>query len=78
MKLDLNKFYNTNYKDFVHKEAVEEALKLVPEVELKDVDVDNILSITFSVDEYGENPMYIEYNDKEGKKTFSSYSTSCI
>lgn len=68
MKLDLNKFYNTNYKDFVHKEAVEEALKLVPEVELKDVDVDNILSITFSVDEYGENPMYIEYNDKEGKK----------
>lgn len=68
MKLDLNKFYNTNYKDFVHKEAVEEALKLVPEVELKDVDVDNILSITFSVDEYGENPIYIEYNDKEGKK----------
>lgn len=68
MKLDLNKFYNTNYKDFVHKEAVEEALKLVPEVELKDVEVDNILSITFSVDEFGENPMYIEYIDKESKK----------
>lgn len=67
MKLDLNKFYNTNYKDFVHKEAVEEALKLVPEVELKDVEIDNILSITFSVDEYGENPMYIEYLDKDGK-----------
>lgn len=68
MKLDLNKFYNSNYRDFVHKEAVEEALKLVPEVELKDVEVDNILSITFSVDEYGENPMYIEYIDKESKK----------
>ena len=67
MKLDLNKFYNSNYKDFVHKEAVEEALKLVPEVELKDVEIDNILSITFSVDEYGENPMYIEYIDKDGK-----------
>lgn len=68
MKLDLNKFYNTNYKDFVHKEAVEEALKLVPEVELKDVEIDNILSITFSVDEFGENPMYIEYLGKDGKK----------
>lgn len=67
MKLDLNKFYNSNYKDFVHKEAVEEALKLVPELELKDVEIDNILSITFSVDEYGENPMYIEYIDKDGK-----------
>lgn len=68
MKLDLDKFYNTNYEDFVHKEAVEEALKLVPEVELKDVEIDNILSITFSVDEYGENPMYVEYLDKDGKK----------
>lgn len=67
MKLDLNKFYNSNYKDFVHKEAVEEALKLVPELELKDVEIDNILSITFSVDEYGENPMYIEYIGKDGK-----------
>lgn len=68
MKLDLNKFYNTNYKDFVHKEAVEEALKRVPELELKDVEVENILSLTFSVDQHGENPMYIEYLDKEGKK----------
>lgn len=67
MKLDLNKFYNSNYKDFVHKEAVEEALKLVPEVELKDVEIDNILSIAFSVDEYGENPIYIEYLGKDGK-----------
>ena len=68
MKLDLNKFYNTNYKDFVHKEAVEEALKHVPELELKDIEVENILSLTFSVDEHGENPMYVEYLDKEGKK----------
>lgn len=68
MKLDLNKFYNTNYKDFVHKEAVEEALKRVPELELKDVEIENILSLTFSVDQHGENPMYIEYLDKEGKK----------
>lgn len=67
MKLDLNKFYNTNYKDFVHKEAIEEALRMVAEIELKDVEVDTILSITFSVDEYGENPMYIEYLDKDGK-----------
>lgn len=68
MKLDLNKFYNTNYKDFVHKEAVEEALRMVAEIDLKDVEIDTILSITFSVDEFGENPMYVEYLDKESKK----------
>lgn len=68
MKLDLNKFYNSNYKDFVHKEAVEEALRMVAEIDLKEVEIDSILSITFSVDEFGENPMYIEYLDKEGKK----------
>lgn len=68
MKLDLNKFYNTNYKDFVHKEAVEEALRMVAEIDLKDVEIDTILSITFSVDEFGENPIYVEYLDKDGKK----------
>lgn len=68
MKLDLNKFYNSNYKDFVHKEAVEEALRMVAEVDLKDVEIDTILSITFSVDEFDENPIYVEYLDKESKK----------
>lgn len=68
MKLDLNKFYNSNYKDFVHKEAVEEALRMVAEIDLKDIEIDTILSITFSVDEFGENPMYVEYLDKESKK----------
>lgn len=68
MKLDLNKFYNSNYKDFVHKEALEEALRMVAEIDLKEVEIDTILSMTFSVDEFGENPMYIEYLDKDGKK----------
>lgn len=68
MKRDLNKFYNSNYNDFVHKEAVEEALRMVAEIDLKDNEIDSILSITFSVDEFGENPIYVEYLDKEGKK----------
>lgn len=68
MKLDLNKFYNSNYNDFVHKEDVEEALRMVAEIDLKDIEIDSILSITFSVDEFGENPIYVEYLDKEGKK----------
>lgn len=68
MKLDLTKFYNRNYNDFVHKEGVEEALRMVAEIDLKDIEIDSILSITFSVDEFGENPIYVEYLDKEGKK----------
>lgn len=68
MKLDLNKFYNSNYTDFVHKEALEEALRMVAEIDLKEVEIDTILSMTFSVDEFGENPMYVEYLGKDGKK----------
>lgn len=68
MKLDLDKFYNSNYKDFVHKEALEEALRMVAEIDLKEVEIDTILGMTFSVDEFGENPMYVEYLDKDGKK----------
>lgn len=68
MKLDLNEFYNSNYKDFVHKEALEEALRMVAKIDLKEVEIDTILSMTFSVDEFGENPMYVEYLDKDGKK----------
>lgn len=68
MLLDLDKFYNSNYKDFVHKEALEEALKYVPEAFLKDVDTKAILSITFSVDDVGENPIYVTYLDKDNKE----------
>ena len=68
MKVDLNKFYNSNYKEFVHKEAFEDALRMVAEIDLKEVEIDTILSITFSVDEFGENPLYVEYLDKDGKK----------
>lgn len=68
MYINPNKFYSNNYRDFVHRQALEDALKLVAEIDLKDVEIDTILSITFSVDEYGENPMYVEYLDKEGKK----------
>lgn len=68
MLLDLDKFYNSNYKDFVHKEALEEALKYVPEAFLKDVDTKAILSITFSVDDVGENPIYVTYLDKDNNE----------
>lgn len=68
MHINPDKFYSSNYRDFVHRQALEDALKLVAEIDLKDVEIDTILSITFSVDEYGENPMYVEYLDKEGKK----------
>lgn len=67
MYINLDKFYSSNYRDFVHRQALEDALKLVAEIYLKDTKVDTILNITFSVDEYGENPIYLTYLD-EGKK----------
>lgn len=68
MLVNLDKFHKTNYKDFVHKEAMIQALKFIPETFLKDVEVKTILSLTFSVDEVGENPIYITYLDKENKE----------
>lgn len=67
MYINLDKFYSSNYRDFVHRQALEDALKLVAEIYLKDTKVDTILNITFSVDEYGENPIYLTYLDEEKK-----------
>jgi len=66
--INLDKFYSSNYRDFVHRQALEDALKLVAEIYLKDTKVDTILNITFSVDEYGENPIYLTYLDEEKKE----------
>lgn len=68
MYINLDKFYSSNYRDFVHRQALEDALKLVAEIYLKDTKVDTILNITFSVDEYGENPIYLTYLDEEKKE----------
>lgn len=68
MHINLDKFYSSNYRDFVHRQALEDALKLVAEIYLKDTKVDTILNITFSVDEYGENPIYLTYLDEEKKE----------
>lgn len=68
MYINLDKFYSSNYRDFVHRQALEDALKLVAEIYLKDTKVDTILNITFSVDEYGENPIFLTYLDEEKKE----------
>ena len=69
MKFTLNNFYSNNYKDFIHLEALKNVLRKVPQLKLAGVEnIDNILSMEFSVDDWGENPMYIKYIDSDGKK----------
>lgn len=69
MKFTLNNFYSNNYKDFIHLEALKNILRKVPQLKLTGVEnIDNILSMEFSVDDWGENPMYITYIDTDGKK----------
>ena len=69
MKFTLNNFYSNNYKDFIHLEALKNVLCKVPQLKLAGVEnIDNILSMEFSVDDWGENPMYIKYIDADGKK----------
>ena len=69
MKFTLNNFYSNNYKDFVHLEALKNILRKVPQLKLAGVEnIDNVLSMEFSVDDWGENPMYIKYVDTDGKE----------
>ena len=69
MKFTLNNFYSNNYKDFIHLEALKNVLRKVPRLKLAGVEnIDNILSMEFSVDDWGENPMYIKYIDTGNKE----------
>ena len=69
MKFTLNNFYSNNYKDFIHLEALKNVLRKVPRLKLAGVEnIDNVLSMEFSVDDWGENPMYIKYIDTDGKE----------
>lgn len=69
MKFTLNNFYSNNYKDFIHLEALKNVLRKVPRLKLAGVEnIDNVLSMEFSVDDWGENPMYIKYIDSDSKE----------
>lgn len=69
MKFTLNNFYSNNYKDFIHLEALKNVLRKVPQLKLAGVEnIDNALSMEFSVDDWGENPMYIKYIDTDNKE----------
>lgn len=69
MKFTLNNFYSNNYKDFIHLEALKNILRQVPQLNLAGVEnIDNVLSMEFSVDDWGENPMYIKYIDSDSKE----------
>ena len=69
MKFTLNNFYSNNYKDFIHLEALKNVLRKVPRLKLAGIEnIDNILSMEFSVDDWGENPMYIKYIDTGNKE----------
>ena len=69
MKFTLNNFYSNNYKDFIHLEALKNVLRKVPRLKLAGVEnIDTILSMEFSVDDWGENPMYIKYIDTDNKE----------
>ena len=69
MKFTLNNFYSNNYKDFIHLEALKNILRQVPQLNLAGVEnIDNVLSMEFSVDDWGENPMYIKYIDSDSNE----------
>lgn len=69
MIVNIDEFYNNNnYKQYVPLEAFQNELKLVGKTLLKDVVVKNVLSVTYSIDDYGESPIYIEYLDEKDQK----------
>lgn len=67
------KFFENNYREFVHLQYLSEIMKLIPDVITPDKNQDRVDRFEISVDENGEHPIKIVGVDKDGNKTELEY-----
>lgn len=66
MKLDDARFYPSNWQDFIHKGAIKELFRLVPEIDIPDLDASTIDQVHYQKDANGEYRMLVDYTDGDG------------
>lgn len=66
MKIDDKRFYPANWQDFIHKGAIVDLFKLVPEIDIPDLEAATIDKINYQKDANGEYRMLVDYTDGDG------------
>lgn len=66
MRIDDKRFYPSNWQDFIHKGAIVELFKAVPEVDIPDLDASTIDKVNYQKDANGEYRLLVDYTDKDG------------
>ena len=66
MRIDDKRFYPANWEDFVHKGAMIDLFKAVPEITIPDLDAATIDKVEYQKDANGEYRMLVDYTDQDG------------
>lgn len=66
MRIDDKRFYPSNWQDFIHKGAITELFKAVPEINIPDLNASTIDKIEYQKDANGEYRMLVDYTDQDG------------
>lgn len=66
MRIDDKRFYPSNWQDFIHKGAITELFKAVPEINIPDLNASTIDKVEYQKDANGEYRMLVDYTDQDG------------
>lgn len=66
MRIDDKRFYTANWQDFIHKGAITELFKAVPEINIPDLNASTINKVEYQKDANGEYRMLVDYTDQDG------------
>lgn len=66
MRIDDKRFYPANWQDFIHKGAITELFKAVPEINIPDLNASTIDKIEYQKDANNEYRMLVDYTDADG------------
>ena len=66
MRIDDKRFYPANWQDFIHKGAITELFKAVPEINISDLNASTIDKVEYQKDANGEYRMLVDYTDQDG------------
>ena len=66
MRIDDKRFYPSNWQDFIHKGAITELFKAVPEINIPDLNASTIDKVEYQKDANNEYRMLVDYTDQDG------------
>ena len=66
MRINDKRFYPSNWQDFIHKGAITELFKAVPEINIPDLNASTIDKVEYQKDANNEYRMLVDYTDQDG------------